>query len=116
MKKTFILLFFLCQSVAAFSQLYVDGVRLDVSNTSAYLETIVRIRDRDNPSFYFIVDYGQKAKPGLNDGDYLTDAGGRRYEFRSVVDGLNFLFENGWEVVQVYVYNDLRRYLLKRRQ
>jgi len=61
------------------------------------------------------VDYGQKAKRDIKPGECLTDAQGRRYEFRSGVDGLNFLYENGWEVAEVYTYEELRRYLLKRR-
>ena len=115
MKKAVFLAVFLLQAWYASAQLYVDGKRLDSSNSSAYIEAIVRIRDKENPNFYLVIDHGQRARPGLDNGDYLTDEGGRRYEFRSLVDGLNFLYENGWEVDQVYVYNDLRRYLLKRR-
>jgi hypothetical protein len=113
MKKAFILACFSLAGLAARAQVYVDGVRLDASNASAYVEAVA-LRKEDE-GYHFILDYGQKVETKRTKGDFLTDAEGRRYEFRSAVDGLNFLFENGWEVSEVYVYNDIRRYLLRRR-
>lgn len=113
MKKVIFLLCFLAHSLFASAQLFVEGTLLDASNTSAYLEaTPLR---RTDGTYHFQIDYGQKAKRTAKPGECLTDDKARRFEFRSTVDGLNFLYENGWEVVQVYNVEDMRRYLLKRR-
>ena len=113
MKKVILLSGFLVQSLLAAAQLYVEGTRLEASNTLAYLEaTPLR---RNDGSYHFQIDYGQKANPNAKPGECLTDEKARRYEFRSTVDGLNFLYENGWDVVVVYNVNDMRRYLLKHR-
>ena len=86
---------------------------LDAGNTGIYLEaTPLR---RNDGTYHFQIDYGQKPKRDAKPGECLGDDKARRYEFRSTVDGLNFLYENGWEVVVVYNVEDLRRYLLKRR-
>ena len=113
MKKPLLFTLFVLQTFLASAQLFVDGKRLDSTNSSAYLE-VIPMHKEDGP-YYFAVDYGQKPVPGAKRGDFMTDEGGRRYEFRSVVDGLNFLYENGWEVAQVYVFLEARRYLLKRK-
>lgn len=104
---------FLTQSLSAFSQLYVEGTMLTSANTSAYLEA-TPLRRADG-TYHFKIDYGQKPARDAKPGECLTDDKARRYEFRSTVDGLNFLYENGWEVAIVYNVEDLRRYLLKRR-
>lgn len=113
MKKAFFLILFIFQSMLAAAQLYVDGKQLDASNSSNYLE-VIPMHKEDGP-YYLAIDYGQKPVPGAKRGDFLTDQGGRRFEFRSVVDGLNFLYENGWEVSEVYVFMEARRYLMRRR-
>lgn len=110
MKKTLLLLCF-CLSLSAFAsaQVYVDGVRLDPDNTGNYIEV--------DPMFHtdgtcaFRTDYGQ-TEPRE---DYLTDAFGKTLDFRSLVHGLNFLYSNGWEVLQITAVGTNRRYLLKRR-
>lgn len=112
MKKAFFLSLFLLNSLAAYAQLYVDGVKLDLTNSGAYLEAII-VRRSDR--YYVNIDYGQKAKRDDFNEECLTDANNRRYEFKSNVDALNYMFENGWDVQTVYVYNDIRRYLLRRR-
>ena len=113
MKKMLLFLSFLAQGLFVSAQLYVEGTLLNSTNTSAYLEaTPLR---RTDGSYHFQIDYGQKANRSAKPGECLTDDKGRRYEFRSAVDGLNFLYENGWEVSVVYNVEDLRRYLLKRR-
>jgi hypothetical protein len=113
MKKVTLLSLFLLNGLVLSAQLYVEGVLLDATNTSAYLEaTPLR---RNDGTYHFKIDYGQKVKADVKPGECLTDSKARRYEFRSAVDGLNFLYENGWEVAVVYNVEDMRRYLLKRR-
>lgn len=93
------------------AQLYVEGTLLTPSNTGAYIE-VTPLR-RPDGTYHMGVDYGQTRSRRPH--DCLTDNKGRRYEFRSAIDGLNFIYENGWEVVIVYPVEDIRRYLMKRR-
>ena len=113
MKKVILLFVFLAQGLYLSAQLYVEGTPLTDTNTSAYLEaTPLR---RTDGTYHYEIDYGQKADRKVKPGECLTDEKARRYEFRSAVDGLNFLYEHGWEVVVVYDVADMRRYLLKKR-
>ncbi len=95
----------------ACAQLYVEGTLLSPSNTGVYLEAIP-LRRIDG-TFHLGIDYGQRRNRRPQ--DCLTDSKGRRYEFRSAVDGLNYLYENGWEVVEAYTIEQMRVYLLRRR-
>jgi hypothetical protein len=110
MKKVFILSLLLANGLFAFAQVYVKGIQLTAANTGNYFEV--------DPSFLtngrciFQADYGQSEPKE----DYLTDSNGKRVDFRSLVDGLNFLYDNGWEVAQITVQQERgRRFLLKRR-
>lgn len=113
MKKVILFSCFLAQAWLADAQLYVEGILLDASNTSYYLEA--KPLRRTDGSYHFQIDYGQKAKANVKPGECLTDDKARRYEFRSAVDGLNFLYENGWQVELVYDVEGIRRYLMRRR-
>jgi hypothetical protein len=93
------------------AQIYIEGVELQPSNTGQYIELDPAFRTDGQCTFR--VDYGQPT--GRN--DYITDNQGRRLDFRSVVDGLNIFYANGWEVAEVFSVGaeGNRRYLLKRR-
>lgn len=109
MKKILFTLAFAGTSLLASAQIYVEGVKLEPSNTGQYLEIDPMFREDGRCAFQ--VDYGQ-ANPKE---DYLSDQHGRRFDFRSLVDGLNYFYEEGWQVDQVSVMDRGRRYLLKRR-
>lgn len=109
MKKIPLVLALIAQSLLASAQIYVEGAKLEPSNTGQYIELDPMYREDGRCAFQ--VDYGQ-ANPKE---DYLTDANGRRFDFRSLVDGLNFFYEEGWEVSQISVMERGRRFLLKRR-
>jgi hypothetical protein len=66
---------------------------------------------REDGRCTFQVDFGQSNPKE----DFVTDQNGRRFDFRSLVDGLNFFYEEGWQVDQINVLDSGRRYLLKRR-
>lgn len=91
------------------AQIYVEGVKLTPDNTGQYLELDPQFRSDGRCTFR--VDYGQ-AEPKE---DYITDENGKHHDFRSLVDGLNVFYAEGWEVSQVTVLESGRRYLLKRR-
>jgi len=114
MKKAILLFIGISISLSVSAQIYIDGILLNTSNSSAYLE-VVALRKEADGRYHFVADFGQTQDAELTKGDFLTDEKNSRYEFRSQIDGLNFFYENGWEINQVYVFKDLRRYLLKRR-
>ena len=109
MKKTTLLLALLAQTMFAAAQIYVEGVKLDPSITGQYLELDPLFRDDGRCTFR--VDYGQSDPKE----DYISDVNGKRYDFRSLVDGLNLFYEEGWVVDQVTVLERGRRFLMKRR-
>lgn len=111
MKKLVVLSAFLAQAVWMQAQVYVDGVKLEPANTGQYIE--IDPKYKSNGSCVVSVDYGNVSKDNAY---FITDEQGRRIEFRSTVDALNFLYAEGWEVSQVTkTENSGRRYLLKRR-
>lgn len=109
MKKTTLLLAFLAQALYASAQIYVEGVKLEPSNTGQYLELDPQFREDGRCAFQ--VDYGQ-SNPKQ---DFVTDVNGKRFDFRSLVDGLNFFYEEGWQIDQITVLERGRHFMLKRR-
>jgi hypothetical protein len=93
------------------AQLFVNGIKLDASNTGQYIE----INPKYKSSGFCVVevDYGNGFK---EEASYITDDKARRIEFKSSVDVLNFLYTEGWETAIISkTENSGRRYLLKRR-
>lgn len=109
MKKTTLLCAFVAQCMIASAQIFVEGVKLEPSNTGHYLELDPLFREDGRTAFQ--VDYGQ-SNPKQ---DYVTDVNGKRFDFRSLVDGLNFFYEEGWEVAEISVLERGRHFLMKRR-
>lgn len=109
MKKTTFTFALLVQALFASAQIYVAGALLGPNNAGQYIELDPMYRDDGRCTFR--VDYGQ-ARPKE---DYVTDAQGKRLEFRSLVDGLNVFYYEGWELVQISVQERGRRFMLKRR-
>lgn len=100
---------FLTQTLLASAQIFVEGVKIEPNNTGQYIELDPMYREDGRCTFR--VDYGQSNPKE----DFVTDQNGRRFDFRSLIDGLNFFYEEGWEVSQVSVLERGRRFLLKRR-
>lgn len=109
MKKATLFILFLGQLTLAGAQIYVEGAKLEPSNTGQYIE--VDPMYRENGECAFRIDHGQSNPKE----DFVTDASGKRYDFRSLIDGLNFFYDEGWEVSQITVLDRGRRFLLKRR-
>jgi len=109
MKKTTLTLAFLAGTLWASAQIYVEGVKVEPSNTGQYIELDPMFRDDGRCSFR--VDYGQSNPKE----DFVSDNFGKRYDFRSLIDGLNFFYQEGWQVDQITVLDRGRRFLLKRR-
>lgn len=112
MKKTLLLCALLAQTCLLSAQIYVEGVQIGPDNTGQYIELDPEFKTTGRCNF--IVDYGQANNRRE---DFVTNEKGERYDFRSLVDGLNIFYINGWEVAQVFGAgaDNSRRYLLKRR-
>lgn len=109
MKKTTLTLAFLASTLWASAQIYVEGVKIEPSNTGQYIELDPMFRDDGRCAFR--VDYGQSNPKE----DFVSDNYGKKYDFRSLIDGLNFFYQEGWQVDQITVTERGRRFLLKRR-
>jgi len=109
MKKITFILVLLAQSLLGSAQIFVEGVKIEPSNTGQYIELDPLFREDGRCTFR--VDYGQSNPKE----DFVTDNYGKRYDFRSLVDGLNFFYEEGWQVDQISVLDRGRRFMLKRR-
>ena len=109
MKKITFTLALLVHTIFASAQIFVEGVKVEPSNTGQYMELDPLYREDGRCTFR--VDFGQSNPKE----DYVTDVNGKRYDFRSLIDGLNFFYEEGWQVDQVSVLDRGRRFLMKRR-
>jgi len=109
MKKIILTLALLAHTLIASAQFFVEGVKIEPSNTGQYIELDPLYREDGRCTFR--VDFGQSNPKE----DYVTDVNGKRFDFRSLVDGLNFFYEEGWQVDQITVLDRGRRFLLKRR-
>lgn len=108
-KATLIFLLMTTVYAVAIAQIYVKGVALTPENTGQYIELDPQFRPDGRCSF--LVDYGQPTPKQ----DYVTASDGKRLDFNSLVDGLNVFYAEGWEVAQITLVGNNRRYLLKRR-
>lgn len=110
MKKTILLFVLSAQALMASAQIFVEGVRLSPENTGQYIE--IDPMFKPDGTCAFSVDYGQSNPKE----DFVSDVNGKRFDFRSLVDGLNYFYTNGWEVAEITVQERSgRRFLLKRR-
>jgi hypothetical protein len=109
MKKISLTALFATVALLANAQIFVDGTQIGPSNTGQYLELDPMFREDGRCAFR--IDYGQRNPKE----SYVTDSRGIKYDFLSLVDGLNFFYSEGWEVSQVFVTDKGRRFLLKRR-
>lgn len=109
MKKITFTLALLAHTLFASAQIFVEGVKIEPSNTGQYIELDPLYREDGRCTFR--VDFGQSDPKE----DFVTDVNGKRFDFRSLIDGLNFFYEEGWQVDQVSVLDRGRRFLLKRR-
>ena len=107
------LAFALLLTQVAYSQIYIDGSVWDASSAGPYIE-IVPLARFGSTAYNVVLDYGQKEKALILSGNFITNEKGDKLEFRSPVDALNYMYGYGWDLVQVYTFEDLRRYVMKR--
>lgn len=114
MKNLFLLLC-LGFSTSLFSQVYVGNVNINERKVQ-YLEVWEKY-NKDSDRFYAMVDYGQQDNREDKSGVKLrmTNPGGQDLEFNGIVNILNFLHTNGWDVLHVKTIGDYESFIMTRR-
>ena len=66
------------------------------------------------------IDFGQENKIWSNKEYQLKDASGKKMEFNSMIDALNFMTKNGYEFVHAFAFNvsgqNVYHYLLRKKK
>ncbi|MEM8908497.1 MAG: hypothetical protein AAGD05_11670 [Bacteroidota bacterium] len=115
--KNLLLLFFLLWTTLAPAQVYVGQVDINKRYVQ-YVEIWEKPIDNSD-RFYALVDYGQvdnskDDKMGIN--LIISNMKGARMEFNGIIDVLNYMYRNGWEVLQVKNLDGYESYVLERRE
>ena len=111
--KKLILPFLLLISTISFGQIFVG--KSDIN--TRYLQYI-EIWDKPIKSLeksYALVDYGQQTDEENKASWRISNRNGDPLEFNGIVDVLNYLYRNGWEIVHNKSTNGYESYLMKRR-
>lgn len=101
MKKAILicgLIFFMAN--AGFSQT-VNGVNVKDLGVE-YLEITGGGSVFRGTKIYLLVDYGQRTEILGTRETVILDSTGKKIEFNGIIDGLNFMSNNGYELVQVH--------------
>jgi len=117
MKKLFILSLFYFITQVSFSQVYVNDVNIN-EKAGKYIQLVGVNTSLFGTKYKIYVDYGQKVK---NFKTYkIKDANGNVKKFNTMMDALNFMYDNGWDFVNYnaeIIGGKVRNvYLLKRRE
>ena len=88
----------------------VDVEYIEIVGTSKLLSTKLNIR----------LDFGQENKFWSDKEYQLKDADGKKISFNSMIDALNFMSKNGYELIMPYVVTDnsqsVYHYLLRKKK
>lgn len=104
MTKFSILLFLILSTSALIAQ---------ENNKFVYCEIFSSMKGMSGKQVYAI-DFGQKSE--LQKDKIYKDEAGKPLIFDSMIDAMNYMAENGWELVQVYVpVEPATRYVLKKK-
>lgn len=114
--KNLLLLLFLGLSTTAFSQVFVGNVNINERKVQ-YLEVWEKY-NKDSDRFFAMVDFGQmddrEDKSGMK--LRMTNAGGQDLEFNGIVNILNFMHSNGWEVMHVKTVGEYESFIMTRKE
>lgn len=118
MKKTLIAIT-LCMAFASYTDAQtvndiplkdVDVEYVEIVGTAKFLSTKLTID----------IDFGQRNKVWTGKDTQIKDVDGKKMEFNSMVDALNFMTTNNYEFVQAYIVTisnqNVYHYLLKRKK
>ena len=106
---------FLLPFIPSSAQIIVNKV--DVNDRPLQYIEVWEKFNKDNGKVFALLDYGQQ--DDLNDKEgmhlFVTNKEGQKLQFNSVVDALNFLYRNGWEVLHVKNTDGIQSYILRKR-
>ena len=113
--KNLLLLIFMLIATGTFAQVYVDKINL-TDRKVQYIEVWEKFNKETN-RFLGMVDFGQQDDWDDRSGSKLriTNAGGQEMEFNGIINILNFLHANGFELVNVKTIDNYDSYLMKRK-
>lgn len=117
MKKILLALSLGLFSLSGNAQVIVDGVDINKMDELQYVELVGQTRFINLTKIKVFVDYGQDFSWRQQT---IEDKSGERSSFNSMVDALNFMYDNGWEFVSNYhIDNDgslTYHYILQRQE
>jgi len=117
MKKILLALSLGLFSLSGNAQVIVDGVDINKMEELQYVELVGQTRFINLTKIKVFVDYGQDFSWRQQT---IEDKSGERSSFNSMVDALNFMYDNGWEFVSNYhIDNDgslTYHYILQRQE
>ena len=113
MKNFFFLLLFF--PVSLFSQIYVDGVNINADNEIQYCQISAVIGYKKTMNI--ILDYGQGVKSWITK-TKIKNKEKEIVEFNGLVQLMNFMNQNGWELVDSFYRKDQNRekYTFKKKE
>ncbi len=106
---------FLFISSTAFSQILVN--KKDINKRAVnYLEVWEKY-NKETEKFFAMVDYGQLDDKNDSAGMNLkmTNDQGQYLEFNGIIDIINYMARNGWEVLHVKTIDKYESYVMKRK-
>lgn len=101
MKKTILFLIIFFSVNFSLSAQTVNGIPLKDLNVE-YLQLTPRSAKAISRKIQALIDFGQEARALSNLEQLLLDSTGKKMEFNSDIDALNFMYKNGYELVQQY--------------
>ena len=111
--KKLILPLLLLVSTISFGQIFVG--KTDINNRHLQYIEIWDKPIKSTGKYYALVDYGQISDEDNNSSWRISNRNGTPIEFNGVVDVLNYMYRNGWEIMHNKSTDGYESYLMKRR-
>ena len=109
------LLLFLIFSSTAYSQVFVN--KKDINKRVVNYVEVWEKYNKETDKFFAMVDYGQIDDKRDSEGLLLkmTNDKGQILEFNGIIDIVNYMSRNGWEVLHVKTIDKYESYIMKRK-
>jgi hypothetical protein len=114
--RNFLILLLFAGVLPASAQVYVNKVDVTYSPVQ-YIELWEKF-NKGNEKLFAMIDYGQQDDLSDEEGRSLvvTNKNGQYLEFNSMVDVLNYMYRNGWEVMHPKTTGDIQSYIMRKRE
>ncbi len=105
-------------SICFFSNAQISVNKVSLNSPSVNYIEVWEKYDKVTDKYFAMVDFGQaddlEDEKGTN--LLMTHKSGEPMHFNSAMNILNFMYTNGWELVQIKSMNDYESYMLKRKE